>query len=54
MAGGMPMSDGEIILYRTDDGTAQFQLTEMDGTVWMSQAEIADLFKSRRRPSLST
>ena len=39
------MSEGEIILYRTDDGTAQFQLTELDGTVWMSQAEIADLFQ---------
>lgn len=40
------MSEGEIILYRTEDGTAEFQLTEMDGSVWMSQAEIAELFQS--------
>ncbi len=40
------MSEDEVILYRTEDGTAQFQLTEKDGTVWMSQAEMAELFQT--------
>jgi hypothetical protein len=39
------MAEGEIILYRADDGSAHVQLTEMDGTVWMSQAEIAALYQ---------
>ncbi|CCQ75092.1 virulence RhuM family protein [Magnetospira sp. QH-2] len=40
------MSEGEIIIYRTEDGAAQFQLTEKDGTVWMSQMEMAELFQT--------
>jgi hypothetical protein len=39
------MSEGEILLYRTDDGTTQFQLAATDGAVWLSQAEIADLYQ---------
>ncbi|KJS39993.1 MAG: 2-hydroxyacid dehydrogenase [Rhodospirillaceae bacterium BRH_c57] len=39
------MAEGEIILYRADDGSAQFQLTEMGGSAWMSQAEIAELYQ---------
>jgi hypothetical protein len=40
------MSSGELILYRSDDGTAQIQLRPVDGTVWLSQAEIAELFQT--------
>jgi hypothetical protein len=36
---------GEIILYVTDDGEAQISLREIDGTVWLTQAQIADLFQ---------
>lgn len=39
------MADGEILLYRTDDGTAQFHLTQRDGTAWLSQAGIAELYQ---------
>ncbi|MHB8528191.1 MAG: RhuM family protein [Caulobacteraceae bacterium] len=40
------MSDGELILYRSDDGLAQVQLRAADGTVWLAQAEIAALFQT--------
>lgn len=39
------MAEGEIVLYRSADGTAQFQLIERNGSVWMSQAEIAALYE---------
>jgi hypothetical protein len=37
---------GELILYRTEDGRDQFQLRVEDGSVWMTQAEIAALFET--------
>ncbi|HEY5236001.1 MAG TPA: virulence RhuM family protein [Rhabdochlamydiaceae bacterium] len=40
------MSNGEIILYTTEDGTSSVQLRTQDGTVWLTQAEIADLFQT--------
>ena len=36
------MSD--IVLYQTEDGAAQIELRVVDGTVWLTQAEIAELF----------
>lgn len=39
-----PMSNGEIILYTTDDGKQTIQLRAIQGTIWLSQAEIAELF----------
>lgn len=38
------VNPGEIILYRTDDGRTQIQMRAVDGTVWLTQAEMADLF----------
>ena len=38
------MSAGELILYRSQDGSARIQLRTVDGTVWLTQAEIAELF----------
>ena len=38
------MSDGELILYITDDGATHIQLRAIDGTVWLTQREIATLF----------
>lgn len=38
------MSDGEIILYSTEDGAAEIQLRATGGTVWLNQREIATLF----------
>jgi len=37
---------GEVILYQTEDGAAQISLRALDGTVWLTQAEIAALFDS--------
>ncbi|WP_428536975.1 virulence RhuM family protein [Rhodopila sp.] len=38
------LSKGELILYQTDDGQAAIHLRAVDGTVWLTQAEIAGLF----------
>lgn len=38
------MSEGELILYATEDGAAEIQLRAVDGTVWLSLNQIADLF----------
>ncbi len=40
------MSNGEIILYTTEDGISSVQLRTQDGTVWLTQAEIAELFQT--------
>lgn len=37
---------GELILYTTDDGRVRIQLRAEDGTVWITQAEIAELFQT--------
>lgn len=36
--------NGEIILYTTEDGDTQVQLHEIDGTVWLTQVQLAALF----------
>lgn len=38
--------EGELIIYRTDDGTDELQLRLVDGTVWLTQSEIATLFET--------
>lgn len=43
------MSDGELILYRADDGGPAVQLRAEGGTVWLSQAEMAELFQSTKQ-----
>ena len=35
---------GELVLYTTDDGRAKVQLRAIDGTAWLVQRAIADLF----------
>lgn len=35
---------GEIVLYTTDDGESRIQLHAVDGTVWLPQRGIAELF----------
>ncbi|MEV4159020.1 virulence RhuM family protein [Nonomuraea dietziae] len=46
LAEGVPVaeSSGEIVLYRTDDGRSEIQLRAADGTVWLTQAQMAELF----------
>lgn len=35
---------GELILYQTEDGEAEIDLRAIDGTVWLTQANLAELF----------
>ncbi len=42
------MSTGELIIYTTEDGLARINLRAVDGTVWLTQNEIADLFDKGR------
>jgi hypothetical protein len=39
----------DLILYSTDDGKVTLQLRASDGTVWLSQLEIAELFASSKQ-----
>lgn len=43
------MSEGELILYRSPDGLTEIQLRAIDGTVWLAQAEIAELFQTSKQ-----
>lgn len=36
--------NGEMILYRTEDGAVEIQLRALDGRVWLSLNQISDLF----------
>jgi hypothetical protein len=36
---------GELILYQTEDGTTVVQLHARDGNVWLTQAQMAELFQ---------
>jgi hypothetical protein len=40
------MSNNELVLYRTEDGKTEIQLKASDGTVWLTQSEIAELFST--------
>lgn len=41
-----PQRRAELVLYATEDGAAQFFLRAENGTVWLTQAELADLFQT--------
>jgi hypothetical protein len=38
--------EGELIIYRTEDGEDELQLRLVDGTVWLTQAEMGTLFET--------
>ncbi|GAA1211124.1 virulence RhuM family protein [Rhodoglobus aureus] len=40
---------GEIVLYTTDDGLAHVQLHAFEGSAWLTQADIADLFQTTKQ-----
>lgn len=40
--------NSEFIIYTTEDGQTQINLKAVDGTVWLSQDEIATLFSKSR------
>lgn len=39
---------GELILYKTEDGFIEVQLRAFDGTVWLTQREISELFDTSK------
>ncbi len=43
------MAEGELILYNTEDGAATVGLRAVDGTVWLSQLEMAPLFDTSKQ-----
>jgi hypothetical protein len=43
------MSLGELILYRTEDGQSQIHLRADGDTVWLTQAEMAELFDTSKQ-----
>ena len=40
---------GELILYTSEDGLSWIQLRAIDGAVWLTQAEIAELFNTTKQ-----
>jgi hypothetical protein len=44
----IPAKHGEIIIYTTDDKEAMLDVKLEQETVWLTQKQIADLFKTER------
>ena len=44
----MNQANGEIILYQRDDGTPALEVRLDDDTVWVTQAQLVDLFRSSK------
>ena len=47
------MNEGELLLYVTEDGSARFFLRAEDGSVWLTQLDLAELFQTSI-PNIST
>lgn len=45
----MPSNESNIIIYNTLDGRASVALYAHDGSVWMSQAQLAELFDTSKQ-----
>ena len=43
------MKNGELILYKTEDGLTEISLRASGGTVWLTQLEMADLFNTSKQ-----
>lgn len=39
----------DIIIYNTEDGNSRVELHLFDGTIWLNQLEIAELFQTTRQ-----
>ena len=39
----------DVILYRTDDGESAIELHLDNGTVWLTQQELAELFQTSKQ-----
>jgi len=45
----LPYLMSELILYQTEDGKAEVRLRAEDGSVWLTQADIAELFSTTKQ-----
>ena len=43
------MNDPQFILYTTEDGRASVELQAADGTVWLNQMELSELFQTTQQ-----
>ena len=42
------MQTGEIIIYQTEDGRSSVEVKLEEQTIWLTQAQIVDLFSSSK------
>ena len=40
--------DSQIVIYQSDDGTSQLQVSLQDDTIWLTQVQILDVFSSSK------
>lgn len=43
------MYNNDIIIYTTEDGLSEFTLRELDGELWLTQKEIAELYQTSKQ-----
>ena len=43
------VGNGELIIYQTEDGLAEINLLAIEGTVWLTQNELAELFDTTKQ-----
>jgi hypothetical protein len=48
----MSIKDTELIMYRSENGTIKIDVRMEDETVWLSQAQMVELFQSSK-PNIS-
>src|SRR5882724_11595242 len=49
MIGGEKMSDNsQLLMYVTEDGQTRIQVTMQDNSVWLTQAQMSQLFQTER------
>ncbi len=46
---GQTTGQGELVLYASEDGSATFFLRAQDGTIWLTQLELAALFQTTKQ-----
>lgn len=44
----MDIQQGEIVIYQTEDGNTKIDVRFVDETVWLTQQQMAELFRSSR------
>ena len=49
MTGDASQERGKLVLYQADDGTARLYLRVSQGTVWLTQLELAQLFQTTKQ-----